>query len=177
MSTPFDLLVAIDRKSRARARGLPSLGDIREQWLGIGFSLKNNRLVVPLRAVAEIVTPPDLVSVPGVKPWVLGIANMRGNLLPVIDLQQLLFGEGTSADTRKRRVLVIEHGGHATGLIVDAVAGLRRFWADEKSQDLPALDSELRGYVTHAYPGDEGHHALFDLAALMESEAFIDVAV
>lgn len=176
LSTPFELLAAIDRKSRARAQGLPSVAPSRKQWLGIGFRLRDNHLVVPLRAVAEIVTPLDIAAVPGVKPWVLGIASMRGNLLPVIDLQALLFGHAAVADPRARRVLVVEHGGHSTGLMVDGVAGLRRFWADERSEDLPSLAPELRTYVTHAYPGVEHRYALLDLVALLKSEAFNEVA-
>ncbi|MBA2409221.1 MAG: chemotaxis protein CheW, partial [Gammaproteobacteria bacterium] len=45
-------------------------------------------LVTPLLAVAEIITPPTVASVPGVKPWVMGIANMRGTLLPIMQIQR-----------------------------------------------------------------------------------------
>nr|MBA2408319.1 chemotaxis protein CheW [Gammaproteobacteria bacterium] len=48
------------------------------------FRIRRNPLVTPLLAVAEIITPPTVASVPGVKPWVMGIANMRGTLLPIM---------------------------------------------------------------------------------------------
>jgi twitching motility protein PilI len=177
LSTPFELLLEVERRSRARARGFPAPAAVREAWVGIAFWLKHNLLVAPLNAVTEVVTLPRTASVPGVKPWVLGIANMRGTLLPIIDLQGFFFDQAATGDFRMRRVLVVECGGHPTGLLVDAVTGMKRFWADAASDELPALDPELRRYVHCAYQSGDQHYALFDLPALLESERFVDVAV
>jgi twitching motility protein PilI len=175
--TAFELLLDIERRSRARAGGLPVQEEVREEWGGIAFSIAGNVLVAALEAVAEIATPPGIANVPGVKPWVLGIANMRGTLLPIVDLQGFLFGRNLSTDVRAGRVLVVECGGHASGLLVDAVAGLKRFWVDERSEDLPTLDPEFRPYVRYAYRSGGEPYALFNVSTLVESESFLDVAV
>lgn len=177
MSTPFELLLDVERRSRARARGFPLQEEVREEWIGIAFQLKGNLLVAALDTVAEIITPPALANVPGVKPWVLGIANMRGTLLPIIDLQAFLFGKSVAGDLRTHRVLVVECGGHPTGLLVDAVAGMKHFWADEGSDEMPVSEPELRRFLGRAYRSGDECYALFEISRLMESELFIDVAV
>jgi twitching motility protein PilI len=150
--------------------------EARQEWIGIAFRVKGNPLVAPLQTVAEIVTPSAITTVPGVKPWVLGIANIRGTLLPIMDLEGFLFGKNGSADFRTRRALVVEYGGHASGLLVDAVAGLKRFWVDERSEQLPALSPELRPYVSYAYESGDERYGLFDPSTLVESNLFLDVA-
>jgi twitching motility protein PilI len=171
----FELLQDIERRSRARARGLPVHQEPRQEWAGIAFRVRGNSLVAPLQAVIEIVTPPSMATVPGVKPWVLGIANMRGIMLPIVDLQAFLFGN-PSTDIRTRRVLVVRCGNHASGLLVDAVLGLRRFWVDERLEEYPGLSLELWPYVQCAYVSGGSHYALFNLSALVESQSFLEVA-
>ena len=45
--------------------------------------------------VVEILPMPQVTPVPGAQPWLLGVANIRGNLLPIVDLKQFLEGERT----------------------------------------------------------------------------------
>ena len=66
------------------------------------------------------------------QPWVRGIANIRGNLLPVIDLSGCLTG-GVTRITGKTRVLVIDYNGFYSGLIVDEVLGMKHFMDNEYS--------------------------------------------
>lgn len=174
--SPFELLLDIDRKSRARAKAFPSRHEAVREWVGIVFRIRRNPLVTPLLAVAEIITPPTLASVPGVKPWVLGIANMRGTLLPIMDMQGFLYRGNEMADLRMRRVLVVALGGHWAGLLVDAVVGLKRFRVDARSEQLPPLDPEVKPFVTYSYQLGETHYALMNVSALVEDRSFLDVA-
>lgn len=175
--TPFELLVDIERRSRGRARGFPAQEAAKERWAGIAFQVKGNLLVTPLKAVAEIITPPTVINVPGVKPWVLGIANMRGMLLPIMGLQGFLFGHNLPTDFRKRRILVVKFAGHASGLLVNAVVGLKHFLAEERSEELPTLARGLSPYVKYTYRAGEQHYALFDIASLLENKAFLNVGL
>ncbi len=57
------------------------------------FYVGDDRLIAPLNDIKEILNFPSAITkVPGTKPWMLGIANIRGTLLPVIDLQLFLIG-------------------------------------------------------------------------------------
>ncbi len=70
--------------------------------------------------------PGQLTRVPGAKSWIKGLANVRGALLPVIDLRQYL-GSGATPLTRNTRLLVVNHRDVPAGLMVDEVLGFRRF--------------------------------------------------
>ena len=125
----FAILNDYARRSRMFAQGLPQREGAIHYWTGIGFSLGNHAFVVPRGEVAEILGLPRLTQVPGVKPWVRGIANVRGRLLPVVDLLGF-FGEISTRVERRRRLLVVDRPHLYSGIIVDDVLGMQHFPAN-----------------------------------------------
>ena len=86
---PFALLREIERKARAAVAG-EGTGEISEEWTGIGFRIGQENFVADREQVREVLMLPDTMTrVPGAKRWLLGIANLRGHLLPLIDLMLL----------------------------------------------------------------------------------------
>lgn len=73
-----------------------------------------------IHAVQEIVRLPRITPVPKAPPYVEGVANLRGNILPIINSRNR-FGMKPSPNAENHRVVVVELGGQPTGLIVDAV--------------------------------------------------------
>ena len=70
-----------------------------EEWVGIGLRLGNERFVVGREEVREVLMlPSTLTRVPGAKPWIRGLANVRGHLLPIADLRGFLGAGEASAD-------------------------------------------------------------------------------
>jgi len=175
-STPFELLAALEAKCRTKASGLPAQEEVREEWTGVLFRLREQFLLAPMAEVSEIVSLPDVTRVPGVRPWVLGLANMRGNLLPVMDLQGFLYGEASTADPKSRRLLVVNQGGVYAGLLVDAVLGMKHLWVDEQAEELPPLPDSLRPYILTSFSRLGEHQAVFSPARLVESRGFLEVA-
>lgn len=116
---PFAVLVDLARRSADHALGLPAQLDIVPHWSGIGFSLGGHRFIAPMNEVAEILAQPPSTRLPGVRPWVRGVSNVRGRLLPLIDLESF-FGDSLGARSR-RRVLALEVGDLYSGLIVSEV--------------------------------------------------------
>jgi twitching motility protein PilI len=174
-NSPFELLSNIEQKSRTKAEGLPVLEEVKEEWLGIVFKLRNQILLAAMAEVSEIVTRPALTNIPGVKPWVLGIANMRGNLLPVMDLEGLLYGETNTKELKQQRIIVVNRSTVTAGLRVDAVFGIKHFWLDERNQQLPELDPQLQPFITTSFKRTTEHYGVFDVAKLAESDVFMEV--
>lgn len=172
--SPFDLLVQIERKCRVAAPGLPVHEEERQQWNGVFFRLRGFEMVMPIDQVAEIVDMPPVSAIPGVKPWVIGLANMRGNLLPVVDLGQFIFSDDVAA---QGRLLVIRYLGAQVGLRVDAVYGMRHFWRDQVAGAVPGLPDPLQPYVHEAYHEQERIWAVFDADALAVEGEFQNAAV
>lgn len=121
------LLKNIELRSQKEVDGLPQQRDLTRYWEGLVFNSLGMRLVTALHEVAEILNDvPNLTRVPGAKDWVRGVANIRGNLMPIVDLQLFLGGRQTLIG-RRSRVLIIHQEGLNTGLLVSNVLGMRHF--------------------------------------------------
>ena len=178
VDSPYDFLVQMDRMCRSQAAGLPILEETREEWLGVQFVLNGREMLAAMGDVSEIVSMPPVTRIPGVKPWVMGMANMRGMLLPVIDLEGFLYGENTKGSEGQRRLMVVELGEVFAGLVVESVIGMRHYWVDEKAAELPSwLDDKLAQYIEYSYERSGLHVPVFNIASLVGDEAFLDVSV
>lgn len=90
------------------------------------FHLAGTELALPVAALQEVVNPPEtLTRIPLAPPYLLGLFNLRGTLIPVVDLRQLLRlnAESTSA---ARKVAIVESGGVRVGLLFDATGEILR---------------------------------------------------
>jgi twitching motility protein PilI len=173
---PLLLLREIERRSRVKAAGLPQQQEAEEQWSGIGFRIGNLQLLAPLGQVSEIMTIPAMSRVPGTKSWVLGIANVRGNLLPIMDLAGYLYGRRTVL-TKRSRALVVSHRGVFAGLLVDEVMGLRHFPEENRISQMPRTDVAVVPYLDRGYRVGDESWLVFSMRKLAESPLFLQVAV
>ena len=150
-SEPFQLLVDLAERSVSHAKGLPAQVDIKPHWSGIGFKLAGHHFVAPMGEVSEIMAQPESTRLPGVQPWVRGVSNVRGRLLPLIDLEGF-FGGGLG-NRKDRRVLSLEIGDLYSGLIVSEVFGMQHFpldcFRDEVPEPLETIKPFLAGSYNH----------------------------
>ena len=174
--TPLDQLAHLEQLCMEYAHGLPQQEQTDEEWLGIGFRLGRLHLVAPLGEVAEILTPPGLSRVPRTKNWVCGIANVRGNLIPIMDLQGYLY-DRPAALRRRSRILVVNHLGVCSGLVVDAVMGLRHFRDEQRCDELPGDDERIHEYMLHGFKAGAEHWGVFSLHALAQAPQFLKAAI
>ena len=175
-TTPVGLLMELEQRWRTQARELPRQIEVTDDWLGIGFRLGKHRLVAPLGEVVEILPYPAVSKVPGAKSWVRGIANVRGNLLPIMDLHDYLRGRVVTP-SRLTRVLVIEFNNVLSGLVVDEVLGLRHFLSEERTDTTSIDDDALAPYLSSGFRAGDQHWAVFSTRALVESPQFLQAAV
>lgn len=87
----------------------------------VGFRIGRESFALPIGAVHEIVRPPEITAVPHAPDYVEGVINLRGRILPVIDLRKR-FGATRIENTRKNRILVVDSDGRRVGLMVDAAS-------------------------------------------------------
>ncbi|MEZ5542214.1 MAG: chemotaxis protein CheW [Pseudomonadota bacterium] len=173
---PASLLREIEELCRASAAGMERQVENAIVWSGIAYRLGDNYLVSKLGEVVEILELPELSIIPLTQPWVRGIANVRGNLLPVIDMNGYLNGRVTEI-TGRTRVLVIDHDGLYSGLVVDEVLGLKHFTEDEYCMEDAGVDDYLRPYIQRGYRRGDQIWAIFSLFALAEAPQFLQTAV
>jgi len=173
---PFELLREMERRSRAALAGGASVDMDAEEWVGIGCRLASERLLVPRAEVREVMMmPSNLTRVPGAKAWVAGLANLRGQLLPVVDLRSFM-GAGTSKGIRTARVLVADNPELMVGIIVDEVFGFRRFIDSEFSEQIPDTELRCERYLTGACARGDDLWPVLSLQKLLEAHEFQNAA-
>lgn len=173
---PFALLQNIADSSKRYAGNLPSQAEAITYWKGVGFILGGKKYVAPLSEVQEILTLPRYTKLPGVHKWVSGVSNVRGRLLPIIDLGNFM-GVRASASSRTRRVLVVENGDLLNGVIVDAVLGMQNFPVDTYSERNVGGPDYMANYITGGYKKEGESWPVFSLFSLTQSPSFLQVAV
>ena len=166
------ILQDIEERCLENAIGLPQQRVVEETWEGVLFSMGGRVLVAPLGEVKYILNyPATITSVPGTKTWVCGVANIRSNLLPIIDLQAFLLDSPT-VPGRRSRVLVVDHEGVFTSLLVDQMVGIRHFRPSERSLDPVDLPDAVGRFVEHCYRLDDEDWPVFSMHRLVESPEF-----
>jgi twitching motility protein PilI len=130
------------------------------EWAGVVFRIGEARLACSIERVHEFLPVPQFTQVPGAKSWILGLANVRGDLMTVVDLSWFLSGK-RSVVTIRTRLLAASLRGRPVGLLVDEVFGQRHFVTrDGKTPRLPA-DSPFKAYVNKQYrSGKDTWHEL-----------------
>jgi twitching motility protein PilI len=174
--TAFQLLLEIDQRCRSLAAGLPSQETRQQDWTGIGFRMGEQCYVAPMGEIAEILHEPRYAVLPGVKPWIKGVANLRGRLLPIMDLCAF-FGHELSPLRKQRRVLVVEHQEVFAGLMVDEVLGMQHF--NQRSlmpEPLIEFEAGVAPFVQGQFLREQAW-LVFSPWALAQSPGFMDVAV
>jgi twitching motility protein PilI len=172
---PLALLRKIQRDSIETAPGLPQEIQAAQLWSGVAFRLADLRLVTALDAVLEVSPCPDYTPVPGTKAWVKGVANVRGNLITIIDLAEY-FGKPPVFLDERARLLVMNIPGLHTGLLVHEVLGLRHFDEEAERQPLPQLDDPVMTHVQAAFVREDVLWGVFDMKSLAENAVFKHVA-
>jgi twitching motility protein PilI len=172
--TAFELLLQIDQRCRLLAADLPSQPVRQDSWSGIGFRLGEHWYVAPMGEVSEVLHEPRFTQLPGVKPWVKGVANLRGRLLPIMDLCGF-FGHELSPVRKQRRVLVVEHNDLFTGLMVDEVFGLQHF-AQDSLEPADNGHGPISVFVKGRFQREQAWQ-VFSPFALVQSQGFMNVAL
>jgi len=159
------------------SRPLPAQVDYVPLTPVICFTLLGYDWVVPLDQVAELIEIQDCTPLPGVKPWVIGVSNVRGKLLPLIDFGQFLGGQ-LSAVHRLQRIVVLDRQDTFVGLVVDTIKGMRHFSSEAFEADNQDLEPALKPFVLGFYQMDDGTRVLLlNPDALIEHPSFQDVAL
>lgn len=86
------------------------------------FEVGGHRIAIPVEAIHEIIPARPFTPLPGSAPYVLGLVNLRGRLVTVIDLGLRLRLRPASA-LPEHSIVVVEHAGKKVGIAVEGLAG------------------------------------------------------
>lgn len=173
--SPFLVLADYEQRSLAHVAGLPEQLDAPGLWRGVAYRVGSHRLASGFDEVVEIMPLPLVSHVPGSLPWMLGVANVRGTLLPVVDLKQFLEGERTVLH-ESQRVLVVRQPGGDVAVTIDELYGQRSF-VDGQGIDVESVSEGRYAYfIDRAYRINEQDWGVFSLDRLARTPEFRQAA-
>ncbi len=176
-ASAFEVLVDYERRSLAHEAGAPEQIEAPGLWRGIGFRIGEHRFVSSIAEISEILmSPPPVTPVPATKPWLLGVANVRGNLVAVVDLKQFLFEQRTHV-TDRTRVLLVRQSGGSVGLLVDELLGQRNLTDADRAGAEGEPDERLARFVTENVQTGPVRLGMFSMVELTRAPDFQQAAI
>ncbi len=109
----------------------------------VSFVVENEEFGIPILNVQEILRPTEVVRLPGMPPYLLGVMNIRGMVVPVVDLKSRIFGKPCDGG-EERRFVVINIGRFTYGALVDRITGV----VEVEEKDLERPSAEKADYLT-----------------------------
>lgn len=171
---PFDILLQLDQRIRERAPVASANAQLSEIRGRLALRLGVWNLLFSMDDVAEIIPFPRITWVPGVKRWLLGIANLRGRVISVSDLRDFLTGRTTNR-LPGSQVVVLRAGTWDYGLLVDEIVGMRHFGPQHRLA-LDVVEDGLRPYVAEAFLNDNQQWLAFNTGKLLSDPGFLNAA-
>ena len=137
----------------------------------VGFRIGNETFGVRIGSVREIVRVPEITAVPSAPETVEGVINLRGKIIPVMDLRKR-FGQSDIQPDKKNRILVVELENKLVGLIVNAASEVLRIAPSEIEAPGNLFAEGESGYVTGVGKLKGRLIILLDIAKLLHRPEF-----
>lgn len=173
---PISLLQEIDKRNQQRAQEkTPGEMQPASKRGRLAVRVGTWRLLFSMDDVTEIIPVPRVTQVPGVRDWLLGIANLRGTVVSVIDLYRFFCEEPTSLGASSRLIVVVA-GEWSYGLLVDEVIGMRHFNPGNKLSSLDAVHDQLRPYLAEGFEIEQQQWLSFNVDPFLNEPKFLNAA-
>ncbi len=172
---PLEILHQMEQDVLSAGMSLPEEIVVAEQWVGLSYSVGKLQFVTAMDQISEVVPSAPLAVVPRSQSWLRGIANVRGQLLTVVDLQDFLGMDPVNVD-QYSRLIVINNTLLSCCLLVSRLQGLRHFDPVGESCDTGDLDDQLAVFVSGALGREKEKWLVFDTDHLVTERGFLNAA-
>lgn len=136
----------------ALSRRIGASGSVVQKDLRLGIRAGGSEWLVALGDAGEVVPVPPITPVPLTKPWMLGLANVRGRLFSVADLSVFFGGTPTPRQPAARLLLIGRNDGSNAAILVERVLGLRSL------TELAPMASDGAGWTLAEFRDSQGLH-------------------
>ncbi len=143
------------------------------QW--VTFRLGDETYAINVMQVREILRVPEIAPVPGAPDYVLGIINLRGSVVTVVDTCKR-FGVPSGEPTESTRIVIIEVEKNILGILVDAVMEVVNLRASDIESVPNVGNEEGSKYIQGVYSRDGKILILIDLNMLLSKDEWGDIA-
>ncbi|GBE02455.1 MAG TPA: hypothetical protein ENH50_03800 [Nitrospirae bacterium] len=113
----------------------------------IAFRLGREEFALPILNVQEIIRPRENTRIPESPEYILGVINLRGRVIPVVDLKKRMKLEGNGNGTGENKVIVLSLGKLNFGGVVDSITGVVNISEQEIGDSVSTLSSSSCDYI------------------------------
>ena len=136
----------LEERARALTRE-PAQAESDDDWIEVvEFTLAHERYAIASEHVREVYPLEELTPLPCTPSFVLGIVNLRGEILSVIDIKKF-FDLPEKGLTDLNKVIVLESEDMVFGIVADAISGVRRILRTDIQPSLPTLTGIREDYL------------------------------
>lgn len=133
----------------------------------VGFRIGRETFGLPIASVREIVRVPEITSVPNAPDYIEGVINLRGRIIPVVDLRKR-FGDSRTEANKKNRIVVVELQNRAIGLLVHSASEVLRIPPSEIEAPQNVFQEGELSYITGVGKLKGRLVLLLDLSRILE---------
>lgn len=171
--TAFNYLNELDQRFSSESGSVLASGSSIMRTLH--FRVGRYDLLLPLDDTTEIISQINYSRIPISRPWLLGIASRRGQLLTLIDLKNFLFNSDPVKKVGKRRIIANKVGPNFLGFVVDHAVGLMNLQQSEFEDSYPQhWDSGLVNYLSGIYKENDVYFGVCDFNKMINDERFTE---
>lgn len=135
----------------------------------VGFRLDREEYGIPITTIQEIIVMKPITRIPQVPAAIEGLINLRGSVLPIINLRRL-FGLPPKEFDDETRTVIVNVGGRTLGYVVDEVTQVMRIAADQIQPTPVAVASVARRHIAGLARLDDRLLIILDIDKLLAPE-------
>ncbi len=172
-STPFEYLLSLDCKCIAHQNGLIQQESDVSFSHGLAFHLGAHKYLVPITDVSEVIAVNEFTCIPRSPSWLVGIANVRGNLITLLDTHEFIFGTPINGTYDSKRMLLVTQDAQHYGLIIDSIIGMKSFNRDQGIDEVPeGFNYDFIDHISAFYSSGEEWFAALSTQSLLSDKCF-----
>ena len=134
-----------------------------------GFVIAGLNLLIEENLNCEVLEDRSIHPIPLLPNWVVGASNVRGDAVPIINLERFLTNKSRVLSAYNYRILIIGKEENAIGLLINNLPRPIYFETESLSNNFTKLPEELQPFVTFGYEKDQELWVNIDFASFFES--------
>lgn len=135
----------------------------------VSFRLANEEYGLDIMTVQEIILMGAITQIPEVPPYIRGLINLRGKVIPIVDLRKR-FGLDAAENSEHTRIIVVNAGRHTFGIVVDAVSEVLRIEGNQVEPPPAGLLGLEQAYIKGLVKMEEKIMILLNLESVLSKE-------
>ena len=131
------------------------------------FTLGSEDYAIPILSVREVISVPETTPIPKAPSHFLGIMNLRGQVISVVDLRTKLKIKGKE-NNAEESVIIVDINGMNLGIVVDSINKVLAF-TDEEVYEVPEIETQVNAeYIQGVYRKEDSLTVLLDVAKVLD---------